>query len=97
MSNEYDARRLLLRDIALDVGKRWFDRWRAQLVGEGRCIEGGWPGTIKEARALVAASIRLPNVTSEELGWAARTSWAEAKRAWLSSEDRRRQSDPGSA
>lgn len=97
MSDDDDARRMVLRDIALDVGRRWFDSWRVRLRGEGRSIEGGWPGTIKEARALVAASIRLPNVTMEELGWAARTSWAEAKRAWLTSEERRRDTDPRSA
>ncbi len=106
MSDGYEARRTLLHETAIVVGRRWFDTWRAELLGEGRIIEGGWPGTVAEARALVAASIgpmlvqhRLTNVTTEELGWAARTTYAEAKRAWLMSEDRRRgpETDPRSA
>jgi hypothetical protein len=59
-------------------------------------MEGGWPGTIGEARALVTASIgsllakhRLPCATFEELGEATRTTYAEAKRAWLHADERR--------
>src|SRR5258708_17853554 len=97
MNHRDEARQPLLHETAISVGKRWFDTWRAELLGEGRPIEGGWPGTVAEARALVAASIgpmlvqhRLALVTTEELGSAARTTYAEAKRAWMSSDDRRR-------
>jgi len=87
-----DARRSLLQDTALDLGRRWFASWRDDLLREGRVVEGGFPGRLAEARALVAASVgpafakkRLSAVTDEELGWAAHAAYDEAKRTWLTS------------
>jgi hypothetical protein len=87
-----DARKNLLRDTALDLGRRWFATWRDDLLREGRVVEGGFPGRLAEARALVAASMgptfakkRLAAVTDEELGWAVHATYDEAKRAWLTS------------
>jgi hypothetical protein len=92
VSVDPDARRLLLRDTALDIGRRWFATWRDDLLREGRVVEGGFPGRLAEARALVAASVgpafakrRLSAVTDEEIGWAVHATYDEAKRAWLSS------------
>ena len=87
-----DARQNLLRDTAVDLGRRWFASWRDDLLREGRVVEGGFPGRLAEARALVAASVgpafakrRLAAVTDEELGWAVHATYDEAKRAWLTS------------
>jgi hypothetical protein len=90
-----DARRTLLKETAEIVGQRWFATWRADLLKEGRHIEGGWPGTMPEARALVAAPLasaftqrRLIAVSNEELVFAARAAYDEARRAWLTSPER---------
>jgi hypothetical protein len=84
------------------VGRRWFASWREDLLRQGRAIEGGWPGTLPEARALVAASVapaftqrRMPILTNEELIWAMRATYDEARRAWLASHERLRGPDLG--
>jgi hypothetical protein len=89
------ARRGVLQETALQVGQRWFASTRDDLLRDGRHIEGGWPGTMPEARALVAASLptalvrrRMPTATNEELALAVRAAYDEAKRAWLTSPER---------
>ena len=91
-ASDPDARKNLLRDTALDLGRRWFASWRDDLTREGRVVEGGFPGRLAEARAIVAAAVgpafakrRLAAVTDEELGWAVHATYDEAKRAWLTS------------
>lgn len=95
MNGGREARRNLLRETAAVVGQRWFATWREDLQREGRHIEGGWPGTMPEARALIAAPLasaftqrRMLAVNNEELIWAARTAYDEARRAWLTSPER---------
>ena len=102
VSSGADQRRVLLQEAAIAAGRSWFDSWRVDLSGEGRAIEGGFPGTIREARSRVAPAVaialsqkRLPRVTDEELGRAMRTTYDEARRVWLASPDRRRDADPG--
>lgn len=89
------ARRTVLQETALQVGQLWYASTRDGLLRDGRQIEGGWPGTIPEARALVAASLppalvrrRMSTATNEELVVAVRAAYDEAKRAWLTSPDR---------
>jgi hypothetical protein len=95
--NALEARRALVAETAVDVAKRWLEAWREDLNREGRPFEGGWPGTLPEARARVAASLgralarrRMATLTAEELRWAARATYEEARRAWLAAPDRRR-------
>ncbi len=86
-----EPRRALLKAAAVELGRRWADAWREDLGRDGRAVEGGWPGTLREARARVTAhagSIPGP-LTAEELGWAARATYDEARRAWLASVVRR--------
>jgi hypothetical protein len=92
VSIDLDARKTFLRDTALDLGRRWFATWRDDLIRDGRVVEGGFPGRLAEARALVAAAVgpafakrRFAAVTDEELGWAVHATYDEAKRAWLTS------------
>ena len=88
-----EVRQNLLRDTALDLGRRWFATWRDDLSpARGASSRGGFPGRLAEARALVAAAVgpafakrRLTAVTDEELGWAVHATYDEAKRAWLTS------------
>jgi hypothetical protein len=95
--NDADQRRTLLQETALLVGQRWFDSWQRDLAGQGRAVEGGWPGTVPEARALVAAQLvvtlageSMSPATREEIAWAARATYDTARRAWLGSPARRK-------
>lgn len=89
----------LLHETAVGVGQRWFQERCENLGREHRRIEGGWPGTVTEARALVGVALTsalggavMALATSGELSRAARTTYAEARRAWLASRDPREQS-----
>jgi len=82
-----EARRALLERGAIATGERWADGWRETLRQQGRRASGGWPGTVREARALVAAYFKAelhgPALTYDELECAAKISYARAKHQWL--------------
>lgn len=91
-----EARAELLHETALLAGRHWYAAWRATLAEEGRDIAGGWPGTLPEARARIAASLmttlsrkRLAPTTPDELRAATRVTYDEARRAWRTSPQRR--------
>ena len=44
----------LLEQAAVDAARSWTGAYCAELVREGRRVEGGWPGTVREARARAA-------------------------------------------
>ncbi|HSO00124.1 MAG TPA: hypothetical protein VLS89_17650 [Candidatus Nanopelagicales bacterium] len=87
---EPDARQAGLEQGAITTGELWADRWRESLRLQGRRASGGWPGTMTEARALVAAYFSAapvgPALTCHELESAARISYARAKHHWLARE-----------
>jgi hypothetical protein len=76
------------------VGRMWAAELRAAIVSEKRRAAGGWPGTLREARAHVAVSL-LPwlrnngqaPVTSEQCEGAARLVYASARKVWLENRD----------
>lgn len=85
-----EERYAVLHESALRVGEVWAEAWREELKREGRAVEGGWPGTMPEARARVA--VHLGNelsrrswkaLTTDELGVASSTTYERARRAWL--------------
>lgn len=79
-----DPRRASIVRAAKDAGARWAERQREALERDGRLPEGGWPGTLSEAKA-IAASLRASGarqLTAEEVAWAARETYACAKLAW---------------
>ncbi len=75
-----------LTRAAIAAGAGWAERERAALVTEGRLPEGGWPGTMTEARQVAHSSLDeraiLPPLTPDERTWMARTTYAEARRKW---------------
>lgn len=81
-----EVRRAQLERGAIAAGERWADQCRETLRQQGRLPSGGWPGTVREARALVAAYFRTelsgPALTFEELERAAKISYARARRHW---------------
>jgi hypothetical protein len=84
-----ESRGALLRETSEAIGARWVLDYSASVQQSGRRIEGGWPGTLPEARGRVLAS--LPQELSErgaaplspqELVVASAMASAEAKRQW---------------
>lgn len=74
------------------LGLAWAQRARDEFRCQQRPIAGGWPGTLREARAQVRASLttrealgRFGRLTAEEHESAARTTYARARNEWLSS------------
>jgi hypothetical protein len=92
------ARRAFLDTTAADIGRGLFAAWRDALLLEGRTISGGWPGTLREARSAVVATLggvlsrnSMAAATDEELGLVVHAAYAEARRAWMRSVDRRQE------
>lgn len=93
-----EPRGRLLREASEAIGVRWVLDYSATVQQSGRRIEGGWPGTLPEARGRVLAS--LPQELSErgaaplspqELVIASAMASAEAKRRWQIAAKRRPQ------
>lgn len=84
-----EPRSSMLREASEAIGVRWVLDYSATVQQSGRRIEGGWPGTLPEARGRVLAT--LPQQLSargaaplspQEIAAAAATASAEAKRRW---------------
>ncbi len=74
---------------ALALGVRWAQVTVQQMRSEGRTIDGGWPGTVPEARAQVRqildsmlAKRGMRSLTNGELVTAARATYEQARREW---------------
>jgi hypothetical protein len=87
-----DPRELALHEIALSTARQWTTGWFRTLAEDGRRVEGGWPGTIHEARGRIAADASnellrtsKPALTREELGRLTQTTYEEARRLWRAS------------
>ena len=85
----------LVAKEALEVGQKWVETLREELKREGRAVEGGWPGTMSEARARVGGQVsrmlarrRLSPLASEELASASRAAYDHARRTWLALPER---------
>jgi hypothetical protein len=87
-------RRSALEQTALGAGTQWAECCCVEMKKQGRAVAGGWPGTLSEARTRVTlAWVRGCRkhgsaITHEELGWLARTAYAQAKRDWLAAASR---------
>ena len=83
-------RELVLRATVARTASNWTNRWFRTLADDGRRVEGGWPGTLPEARARIAADaeralgdLSMPALTQDELGRLTRMTYEEARRLWL--------------
>lgn len=77
-----DSLQALLRVEAAE----WVELHVKTLESEGRLIEGGWPGTISEARRRVVGCLAVhpqDAASKEELAVLVDTIYSEAKRLWL--------------
>lgn len=83
------ARGELLDATALDAAHVWTTQLFAELSHEGRVVEGGWPGTVNEARGRCSdlasralAARAMPVLAREELVRLTQIAYAEARRLW---------------
>lgn len=83
------VRERVLEQAALETAHAWAEACRVELEREGRRVEGGWPGTLKEARVRAGARANkvlsdrsMPALTHEELGRLACMTLGEARRSW---------------
>ena len=83
------TRDVLLDTAAADTARTWAQSYRHELVREGRLAEGGWPGTLAEARTRVAreaakalVELSMPALTFDELNRIAKLTYREAGRVW---------------
>jgi hypothetical protein len=86
----------LLAGPALATAQRWADRVLSSIRQESRRVCGGWPGTLTEARTVLAEDL-LPGLTDESLAEfervghdpVARFLYQGAREYWARREDRR--------
>jgi hypothetical protein len=83
-------RRVVLERGAATTGASLVKLVCESLRSQGREVEGGWPGTIAEARACVASRLHeelatrgLSPLGKDELDSAANATYAHAKKHWL--------------
>jgi hypothetical protein len=72
------------------LGASWARALLERTRDEGRPVDGGWPGTLPEARALVSTQLNrelseraMPVLSASELSAAVTTTYSRAKRDWL--------------
>jgi hypothetical protein len=82
-------RESVLAAAAVAAAEAWKAACCLELAREGRGIEGGWPGTLREARVRAGAHVgtvligrSMPALTYDELGRVARITYDEARRSW---------------
>jgi hypothetical protein len=83
-------RNTVLSEGSVLIGARWARGWCEEMIKSGRAIAGGWPGTMPEARARVAAYLRselsqraMLELSADELAVATRSAYQKAKLDWL--------------
>ena len=83
------AREALIEQAAMAAARAWATACRVALVREGRRVEGGWPGTLPEARMRASAEAgralareSMTALTHDELGRLARITYDEARKTW---------------
>lgn len=89
MDRAVGARRVLLGRAAESAGEGWAMERIAELRADHRRIQGGWPGTLREARALLHTSLP-PSLAAEacspptrdEIEQAVRQAYATARDTW---------------
>jgi hypothetical protein len=76
--------------IVAELSRRWVENLSAQLTQAGRRLEGGWPGTLSEARRLLTNRLAAPTttITRPEFERLVKAIYDEAKSRWLAVAER---------
>jgi hypothetical protein len=84
-----EQRRRLIQQEPTALGTAWAITSCEELRQSGRSVEGGWPGTVKEARGRVQRELTrlladrgFEPLRPEELTAATSAAYDQAKRAW---------------
>jgi hypothetical protein len=88
-STPEQKRALLLLNRPAALGASWALQCLEGMRQSGRAVEGGWPGTLPEARGRIVSnlsqelrSLGLAQLDHDELVAATATAYEEAKRCW---------------
>jgi hypothetical protein len=77
----------VIDEIVKAESAAWVDFMIALLEKQGRLIEGGWPGTVSEARrrliVCLAAHPQEPSLDCREMGLLVDLLYRQAKELWL--------------
>lgn len=86
MQDEQKTRSTISREILSVLAQEWVDKQTGSLLEDGRMIEGGWPGTVSEAkrRVLQYASSINKSLGRDENAQLAQALYHEAKVCWHS-------------
>jgi hypothetical protein len=84
-----EQRARLIRELPLALGVRWASDALQAVALEGRKIEGGWPGTVPEARGRVRReltqaleALRFTAPAEDELATATASAYESAREEW---------------
>jgi hypothetical protein len=84
-----ELRKRCLQELPTTLGVRWANDSCREMASEGRRIEGGWPGTMPEARVLLyrelsleLASVSLAPPSESELALATASTYERARHEW---------------
>jgi len=85
-----EERRTLLSKAPPELGASWARGWCETLRAEGRSVDGGWPGTLQEARSRVLLHFDgelsrrgMSELTQQELAAATAATYERARQDWL--------------
>lgn len=88
-AGEAERREEFLREQPLLIGAEWAKAVCGEALQTRGSIDGGWPGTVPEARGRIAHALgqqltarRWPALTSSELTAAASAAYHQARRTW---------------
>ena len=102
-AEEGERRKRLISEVPVALGARWAVDACDRVMLEGRRIEGGWPGTLPEARARVTReltleleALRLSPPSESELVAATGVAYERARDEWLRRGRTRSSGRPGS-
>jgi len=76
-----------LERLALAAADEWIDWWACELARDDRRMAGGWPGTMREARARFVRAAALGNehvLEAATIDALSRRTYVAARARWLS-------------
>lgn len=73
-----------MTDTIRDISTQWVEELQRRLMTDGRALEGGWPGTISEARRRLYRHLSAGTaaVSREQCAQMASDLYADAKSRW---------------
>jgi hypothetical protein len=76
--------------LVAEVARGWVEELAARLTSSGRRLEGGWPGTISEARNLLTRRLAVGKVVLDRTDRErmARAVYDSARSSWLAMAER---------